>query len=58
MLKNNRNVAIDLRRRRSFVNLEEINIVSCITIAMVVIILVSSVLIFASYPNSNFPVNI
>lgn len=58
MLKNNRNTAIDLRRRRTFINLEEINIGSCITIAMIVTILVLSVLIFASSPNSNMPASI
>jgi hypothetical protein len=58
MLKTSRNISVDLRRRRSFVNLEEINIASCITVAAVVIILVLSVLIFASYPNSNIPVSI
>ena len=58
MLKSNRNVVIDLRRRRSFINLEQINMGSCITIAVVVTIFVLSVLIFALYPNSNFPANI
>ncbi len=58
MLKNNRNIAIDLRRRRSFINLEEINIGSCITIAAVVTIFILSILIFALSPNSNFPSNI
>jgi hypothetical protein len=58
MLKTSRNISVDLRRRRSFVNLEEINMGSCITIAAVIIILVLSVLLFASYPNSNIPVNI
>ena len=58
MLKTSRNAAIDLRKRRNFINLEEVNIASCITIAMVVIIFVLSAVLFASYPNSNMPVNI
>ena len=58
MLKNSRNTSIDLRRRQSFINLEGINIASCITIAMVIMILALSALLFASYPNSNFPANI
>ncbi len=58
MLKTGRNAAIDLRKKRSFINLEEINMVSCITIATVVLIFVLSALIFALYPNSNFPANI
>lgn len=58
MLKTSRNVSIDLRRRQNIVNLEDINIGSCITIAIVVIIFVLSVALFASYPNSNIPTNI
>lgn len=53
MLKNSRNVAIDLRKKRSYINLEEINMASCITIAMIVIIFILSAVLFASYPNSN-----
>jgi len=53
MLKNSRNAAIDLRKKESIINLEEINVASCITIAMVVIMLILSAVIFASYPNSN-----
>ena len=58
MLKTNRNIAVDLRKKQSYINLEEINIASCITIAMIVIIFVLSVALFASYPNSNMPINI
>ncbi len=53
MLKNSRNAAIDLRKKESIINLDEINIASCITIAMVVVMLILSAAIFASYPNSN-----
>ena len=57
MLKNSRNAAIDLRKKRSYINLEEINMASCITIAMIVIIFVLSAVLFASYPNSNMQFN-
>ncbi|MGB9936783.1 MAG: hypothetical protein ACPK7O_03630 [Methanobacterium sp.] len=58
MLKINRNTTIDLRKKRSYINLEEINIASCITIAMIVLIFVFSVAVFASGPNSNMPAGI
>ncbi len=58
MLKINRNTTIDLRKKRSYINLEEINMASCITIAMVVLIFVLSVAVFASCPNSNMPAGI
>lgn len=58
MLKTNRNTTIDLRKKRSYINLEGINMVSCITIAMIVLIFVLSVAVFASYPNSNMPAGI
>ena len=58
MLKNSGNTAIDLRKRRSYINLEEINLASCITIAMDVLIFVLSAVIFASYPNSNMPAGV
>ena len=57
MLKTSRNIAVDLRKKQGYINLEEINIASCITIAMIVIIFVLSVALFASYPNSNMPIN-
>ena len=53
MLKTSRNAAIDLRKKRSYINLEEINMASCITIAIIVLIFVLSAVLFASYPNSN-----
>ena len=58
MLKTNRNNAIDLRKKRSYINLEGINMISCITIAMIIFIFVLSVAVFASYPNSNMPAGI
>lgn len=58
MLKTNRNTSIDLRKKRSYINLEGINMISCITIAMIVLIFVLSVAVFASYPNSNMPAGI
>lgn len=58
MLKTNRNTSIDLRKKRSYINLEGINMVSCITIAMIVLIFILSVAVFASYPNSNMPAGI
>lgn len=58
MIKNSRNNAVDLKKRQSYINLEEINMVSCITIATVVLILVLSAAIFASYPNSNMPLGV
>ena len=58
MLKTNRNTAIDLRKKRSYINLEGINMVSCITIAMIILIFILSVAVFASYPNSNTPAGI
>ena len=58
MLKTNRNNAIDLRKKRNYINLEGINMVSCITIAVMILIFVLSVAVFASYPNSNMPAGI
>ena len=58
MLKTSRNTAIDLRKKRNHINLEEINMVSCITIAMIVLIFILSVAVFASFPNSNMPAGI
>jgi biopolymer transport protein ExbD len=58
MLKTSRNTAIDLRKKRNYINLEEINMVSCITIAMIVLIFILSVAVFASFPNSNMPAGI
>ncbi|MEN6291639.1 MAG: hypothetical protein ABFD07_06435 [Methanobacterium sp.] len=58
MLKTSRNTAIDLRKKRNYINLEEINMASCITIAMIILIFVLSVAVFASYPNSNMPAGI
>ena len=58
MLKTNRNNAIDLRKKRSYINLEGINMISCITIATMILIFVLSVAVFASYPNSNMPAGI
>ncbi len=58
MLKINRNNAIDLRKKRSYINLEGINMISCITIAVMILIFVLSVAVFASYPNSNMPAGI
>ncbi|MEL7671678.1 hypothetical protein [Methanobacterium sp.] len=58
MLKTSRNTAIDLRKKRNYIKLEEINMVSCITIAMIVLIFILSVAVFASFPNSNMPAGI
>ena len=58
MLKNSRNTTINLRKKRNYINLEEINIASCITIAMIVLIFILSVAVFASCPNSNMPAGI
>ena len=58
MIKNSRKTAIDLRKKRNYINLEEINIASCITIAMIILIFVLSAVVFASYPNSNIPAGI
>jgi len=58
MLKTNKNISIDLKRRQNILNLDAINVGSCITIATVIIIFVLSVVVFASYPNSNIPTNI
>ncbi|MCZ3366641.1 MULTISPECIES: hypothetical protein [Methanobacterium] len=58
MLKTSRNTTIDLRKKRNYINLEEINMASCITIAMIVLIFVLSVAVFASFPNSNMPAGI
>jgi competence protein ComGC len=53
MLKNNRNGTVDLRRRRSFMNLEQLNPQSFFIIGMIIMILIISVLCVAVYPNSN-----
>ncbi len=58
MLKNSGNTAIDLRKKRSYINLEGINMVSCITIAVIVLVFVLSAVLFASYPNSNMPAGV
>jgi competence protein ComGC len=53
MIKNNRNVAVDLRRRRSVLNLEQFNPQSFIVIGMITLIFIISVLFVAAGPNSN-----
>jgi competence protein ComGC len=53
MLKNSRSVSVDLRRRKSFMNLEHFNPQSLALIGMIVMILIISVLCVAAYPNSN-----
>lgn len=53
MLKNNRNITVDLRRKRSLVNLEQFNTQSFFIIGTVIMILIISVLCVAAYPNSN-----
>jgi competence protein ComGC len=53
MLKNSRSVSVDLRRRKSFMNLEQFNLQSFALIGMIVMILIISVLCVAAYPNSN-----
>ena len=58
MIKNSRKTAVDLRKKRNYINLEEINIASCITIAMIILIFVLSAAVFASCPNSNMPAGI
>lgn len=59
MLKTRRNVSIpDLRRKQSIINLEQINLQSCIMIGVIISLLVISILCVAAYPNSNMPVNI
>ncbi|MDI6725095.1 MAG: hypothetical protein QMD61_10665 [Methanobacterium sp.] len=59
MLKTRRNVSIpDLRRKQSIINLEQINLQSCVMIGVIISLLVISILCVAAYPNSNMPVNI
>lgn len=59
MLKTRRNVSIpDLRRKQSIINLEQINLKSCVMIGVIISLLVISILCVAAYPNSNMPVNI
>jgi competence protein ComGC len=58
MLKNSRNVSVNLRRRRSFLNLEQFNPQSFVLIGMIVMILIISILCVAAYPNSNMPASI
>jgi len=58
MIKNNRSVAVDLRRRRSFLNLEQYNFQSFVLIGMIIMLFIISALFIASGPNSNMPVGI
>lgn len=58
MIKNNRNVAVDLRRRRTFLSLEQYNLQSFVLIGMIMIIFIISALFVASGPNSNMPMGI
>lgn len=53
MLKNSRNVAVDLRRKRSFMNLGQFNPQSFFVIGMIIMIFIISVLCVAAGPNSN-----
>jgi len=58
MMKNNRSFAVDLRRRRSILNLEQFNLQSFALIGMIMVIFIISALLVASGPNSNMPVGI
>lgn len=58
MLKNGRSASVDLRKRRSFINLEGLNFQFLVLIAMIVMILIISVLTVAAYPNSNMPAGV
>ena len=58
MLKNSRNISVNLRRRKSFMNLEQFNPQSFVLIGMIVMILIISILCVATYPNSNMPAGI
>lgn len=53
MLKNSRNVAVDLRRKRSLMNLGQFNPQSFFLIGMIIMIFIISVLCVAAGPNSN-----
>lgn len=53
MLKNSKSVSVDLRRRRSYLNLEQFNSQSFVLIWMIVLILMLCVLCVTAYPNSN-----
>lgn len=51
----------DLRKKTGYteqLNLEGINIASCIFIMMVILILIISILFVAANPSPNFPTNI
>ncbi len=53
MLKNNRNIAVDLRRRKSYINLDQFNHQSIAIIGMIVMIMIVSILCVSAFPNSN-----
>ncbi len=57
MFKTRRNVP-DLRRRQKIINLEEINLYSCIMVGIIISLFVISILCVSAYPNSNIPLNI
>lgn len=53
MIKNNRNIHGDLRRKRTLLNLEHVNMQSFILTGIIIIILFVSVMCVAAFPNSN-----
>lgn len=57
MFKSRRNVP-DLRRRQKVINLENINLHSCLMMVIILSVFIISVLCVSAYPNSNIPAGI
>ncbi|MGZ7046902.1 MAG: hypothetical protein ACXVH2_00695 [Methanobacterium sp.] len=58
MLKNNRNFPVSLRKRKSIINLEGLNLQSFFTIGIVLMVLLISILCTAASPNSNMLIGV
>ncbi|MGZ7043374.1 MAG: hypothetical protein ACXVHS_04520 [Methanobacterium sp.] len=58
MLKNNRNFPVSLRKRKSIINLEGLNLQSFLTIGIVLMVLLISILCTAASPNSNMLIGV
>ena len=58
MIKNKSSFAVDLRRRRNFLNLEQYNLQSFVLIGTIMMIFIISALLVASGPSSSMPTGI
>jgi len=58
MIKNKSSFAVDLRRRRNFLNLQQYNLQSFVLIGTIMAIFIISALLVASGPSSSMPTGI